>query len=151
MSSTAAPLLQLGPTADDPHQEGKRRGSRHDRFRVLARSVSNHIGSPIAFFIAVVGVIGWALLGPMFGFSDTWQLVINTTTTIITFLVVFLIQNSQNHDARALHLKLDEVLRALKHARDGLISLEDLPDEEIDRLEEEFRRLRKRNPGAAPR
>ena len=80
----------------------------------------------------------------MFHFSDTWQLVINTSTTIVTFLMVFLIQNTQNRDARALHLKLDELLRALTEARTGLVDLEDLSEAELDRLEAEFKNVRKK-------
>ena len=122
-------------------------------FRRLAKHVSAAIGSPYAFALAVAMILGWALLGPVFGFSDTWQLVINTTTTIVTFLVVFMIQNTQNRDSKALHLKLDELIRSIRGARNGLIDSEDLPDEEIDRLEEEFAKIRARAPhlhGAPP-
>ena len=84
----------------------------------------------------------WLITGPTFHFSDTWQLIINTATTIITFLMVFLIQNTQNRDAKAVHLKLDEMIRALKGARNQLVDLEDLSDEELKKLEEQFRRLR---------
>jgi low affinity Fe/Cu permease len=114
----------------------------HDAFRQLARAVSNLVGTPAAFALALVGVLVWVACGPLFHYSDTWQLVINTTTTIITFLVIFLIQNTQNRDAKALHLKLDELLRAVKSARTRLVDLEDLPDEELARLENEFKRLR---------
>ncbi len=86
----------------------------------------------------------WLLTGPTFHFSDTWQLIINTATTIITFLMVFLIQNTQNRDAKAVHLKLDEMIRALKGARNKLVDLEDLSDEELKKLEEQFQRLRKK-------
>jgi len=112
-------------------------------FRHFARSASNAFGSPYAFASAVILVIAWAVTGPAFGFSDSWQLVINTTTTIITFLVVFMIQNTQNHDARALHLKIDELIRAVRTARNSLVDLEELPDAELARLETEFRELRK--------
>ena len=111
-------------------------------FRRIARNVSHAIGTPIAFVFAFLIILGWAIAGPIFGFSDTWQLVINTGTTIVTFLVVFLIQNTQNHDSRALHLKLDELIRAVRGARSSLVDLEELPDEELARLEAEFRRLR---------
>jgi low affinity Fe/Cu permease len=111
-------------------------------FHRVAKDISAAIGSPYAFALAVSGVVVWALLGPLFGFSDTWQLVINTTTTIITFLVVFMIQNTQNRDSKALHLKLDELIRAMKGARNGLIDSEDLSEEELDRLEREFARIR---------
>jgi low affinity Fe/Cu permease len=114
----------------------------HDAFRQLARAVSNLVGTPAAFALAMVGVLVWLAAGPFFQYSDTWQLVINTSTTIITFLVIFLVQNTQNRDAKALHLKLDELLRAVKTARTRLVDLEDLPDEELARLETEFKRLR---------
>ena len=118
--------------------------SMHERFRLIARRVSFLIGHPAAFLIAVLSVIVWALLGTVFDYSDTWQLVINTTTTIITFLVVFLIQNSQNHDSKVIQLKLDELLRAITEARNTLVDLEELPDEDLARLDAEFRRLRER-------
>jgi low affinity Fe/Cu permease len=113
-----------------------------DIFHKAARSVSNVVGTPVAFAVACGGVVLWLVTGPMFHYSDTWQLVINTATTIITFLVVFMIQNTQNRDAKAIHLKLDELLRAVETARTRLVDLEDLPDEELRRLESEFRRLR---------
>lgn len=113
-----------------------------DVFHKAARAVSNVVGTPAAFALAVSGVLLWLATGPLFHYSDTWQLVINTATTIITFLVVFMIQNTQNRDAKAIHLKLDELLRAVETARTRLVDLEDLPDEELARLESEFRRLR---------
>jgi low affinity Fe/Cu permease len=111
-------------------------------FRKFAHQVSGLVGSPWAFIGAVAIILLWAVTGPLFGFSDTWQLVINTGTTIITFLMVFLIQNTQNRDARVIHLKLDELLRAVKEARTSLVDLEDLPDEDLQRLQDEFQRLR---------
>jgi len=114
----------------------------HEFFRHAARLTSNAIGTPIAFAIAVGAVIVWAATGPVFHYSDTWQLVINTATTIITFLVVFMIQNTQNRDSKALHLKLDELIRAVEAARNRMVDIEDLPDEELARLEAEFHRLR---------
>jgi low affinity Fe/Cu permease len=110
-------------------------------FRLLAQVASRIMGSPWAFLAAVSIILGWALGGPLFRYSDTWQLVINTATTIVTFLMVFLIQNTQNRDAKALHLKLDELLRALKEARTQLVSLENMSDKELDRLHEEFKQL----------
>jgi low affinity Fe/Cu permease len=92
----------------------------------------------------VLVILVWLLTGPTFHFSDTWQLIINTATTIITFLMVFVIQNTQNRDAKAVHFKLDETIRALKGARNQLVDLEDLSDEELKKLEEQFQRLRKR-------
>jgi low affinity Fe/Cu permease len=113
-----------------------------DAFRVFARKTSGVLGSAWAFAAAILIIIVWAATGPMFHFSDTWQLIINTGTTIVTFLMVFLIQNTQNRDAKAVHLKLDEVIRALGKARNELLDLENLSDEELDRLEGQFRRLR---------
>ena len=113
-------------------------------FRSCAHAISIAVGSPWAFLIAVLAVLGWAATGPLFDYSDTWQLVINTATTIVTFLIVFLIQNTQNRDTKAIHLKLDELLRGVKRARTNLVSLESLTDEELDRLQEEFEKLRKR-------
>jgi low affinity Fe/Cu permease len=111
-------------------------------FRRMAKRIACAIGSPYAFVIALGGVTLWAALGPVFGFSDTWQLVINTSTTIITFLVVFMIQNTQNRDSKALHLKLDELIRSIDAARNGLIDSEDLSDAELNRLEGEFAKFR---------
>jgi low affinity Fe/Cu permease len=113
-------------------------------FRRFAACVSAAVGSPWAFLLAAGTVVVWAALGPHYGYSDTWQLIINTGTTIVTFLMVFLIQNSQNRDARAIHLKLDELLRAVKGARTGLVDLEELSDEELDRLQQQFKRLKER-------
>ncbi len=98
-------------------------------------------GSSWAFIIALTVIIVWGVTGPIFKFSDTWQLVINTGTTIVTFLMVFLIQNTQNRDARAIHLKLDELLRVQEGARTSMANLENLPDEELKRLSEEFKQL----------
>jgi len=115
-----------------------------DAFRVFARRSSIILGSAWAFAGAVLVILVWILTGPTFHFSDTWQLIINTATTIITFLMVFLIQNTQNRDAKAVHLKLDEIIRALKGARNELVDLEDLSDEELKKLDQQFQRLRKR-------
>ncbi|MBV9617693.1 MAG: low affinity iron permease family protein [Verrucomicrobia bacterium] len=113
-----------------------------DAFRVFARKCSSVLGSAWAFCGAILIIIVWALTGPTFHFSDTWQLIINTGTTIVTFLMVFLIQNTQNRDAKAMHLKLDEVIRALAKARNELVDLENLSDQELKKLEEQFKRLR---------
>ena len=115
-----------------------------DAFRVFARRSSMMLGSAWAFSGAVLVILLWLVTGPTFHFSDTWQLIINTATTIITFLMVFLIQNTQNRDAKAVHLKLDEMIRAIKGARNQLVDLEDLSDEELQKLEEQFQRLRKK-------
>jgi len=113
-------------------------------FHKFAHRTADALGSPWAFAIGVLGCLVWATTGPMFGYSDTWQLVINTSTTVATFLAVFLIQNTQNRDAKAIHLKLDELLRAGETARTGLVGLERLTDEELARLEAEFERVRAR-------
>jgi low affinity Fe/Cu permease len=113
-----------------------------DAFRVFARKSSLMLGSAWAFAGALLVILVWLVTGPTFHFSDTWQLIINTGTTIVTFLMVFLIQNTQNRDAKAMHLKLDEIIRALKKARNELVDLEELSDEELDKLEDQFRRLR---------
>lgn len=114
----------------------------HDLFRKFAFKAAKQVGSPWMFVSALAVIALWAITGPIFHFSDTWQLVINTGTTIITFLMVFLIQNTQNRDAEAIQLKLDELLRAVTDARTSLVNLEDLSDDELERLQEEFRRLR---------
>lgn len=113
-------------------------------FRVFARHSSTILGSAWAFIVAISIIVVWAATGPMFHFSDTWQLIINTGTTIVTFLMVFLIQNTQNRDAKAVHLKLDELIRALQGARNNLVDLEKLSDEELTRLEEEFGRIHRK-------
>lgn len=94
--------------------------------------------------MALLVILVWLISGPIFGFSDTWQLVINTGTTIITFLMVFLIQNQQNRDSKAMELKLDELINSIKTARNSLIDIEEMSDEELDKLEEEFRKLNKK-------
>jgi low affinity Fe/Cu permease len=111
----------------------------NDLFRKFAQNTSNAAGTPWAFLLAVAVIIIWAVSGPIFGFSDTWQLVINTGTTIVTFLMVFLIQNTQNRDAVALHLKLDELLRALEGAREGkFMDLEEKSDEVVKEVKREL-------------
>ncbi len=114
-----------------------------DAFRVFARRCSVMLGSAWAFGGAVLVILVWLVTGPTFHFSDTWQLIINTATTVVTFLMVFLIQNTQNRDAKAMHLKLDELIRAIKGARNRLVDLEGLSDEELSTLEKQFQRLRK--------
>jgi low affinity Fe/Cu permease len=114
-----------------------------DAFRRLACRSAEALGSSWAFVVALLVVVSWMVSGPFFGFSDTWQLVINTGTTIVTFLMVFLIQNAQNREAKALHLKLDELIHGVKGARNELINLEDLTDEQLDQLQREFERLGK--------
>ena len=113
-------------------------------FSDATRRASCLLGTPAAFASAGAVVVLWAVLGPVLGFSDTWQLVINTGTTIVTFLMVFLVQSTQNPDARALHLKMDEQLRSGDVARNRLISLENCTDEEINQIERQFQALRRR-------
>jgi low affinity Fe/Cu permease len=113
-----------------------------DAFRVFARGTSEVLGSAWAFVIAIVIIVIWAVTGHIFNYSDTWQLIINTGTTIVTFLMVFLIQNTQNRDSKALHLKLDELIRAAHGARNQLVNLEKLSDDDLKRMEGEFERVR---------
>ncbi len=113
----------------------------NELFRKAARKASTVLGSPWAFICAFGVIVVWALLGPVFHYSQTWQLIINTGTTIITFLMVFLIQNTQNHDSRALHLKIDELLVAVKEARSGLVDLDEMSEKELDTLESAFRKI----------
>jgi low affinity Fe/Cu permease len=115
-----------------------------DAFRIFARRSSTVLGSAWAFGIAILVIVIWGLTGPAFHYSNTWQLIINTGTTIVTFLMVFLIQNTQNRDAKAAHLKLDEIIRALEGARNELIDLEKLADEDLTSLEKQFERVRKK-------
>src|SRR5581483_10574812 len=112
-----------------------------EAFRHMAAAASEAAGSPWMFLGAVVIILAWAVSGPLFHFSDTWQLVINTGTTIVTFLMIFLVQNTQNRDAKAIHLKLDELLRASRDARTGLVNLEALSDEELASLQNQFEHM----------
>ena len=126
-----------------------RNGNGHEKgynetFRKIAACAASVVGSKWAFAVAVIVVLAWAATGPIFNFSDTWQLVINTGTTIVTFLMVFLIQNTQNRDAKAIHLKLDELIRGVKGARNNLVNLEQLTDAEMDELHKQFEHLRER-------
>ncbi len=110
-------------------------------FRKLARETSTAVGTSKSFIVAVAVVLLWLAVGPLFHFSDSWQLVINTGTTIVTFLMVFLIQNTQNRHSQAVQLKLDELLRATRRARNQLVNVEELSDEELRSLQDEFREL----------
>ena len=111
-------------------------------FHRFAHAVADAVGSPAAFVLSLVVIALWGITGPTFRFSDTWQLIINTATTIITFLMVFLIQNTQNRDSRAVHLKLDELIRSIHAARNQMVGLENFSDEELDALQQEFATLR---------
>ncbi|MEO8377162.1 MAG: low affinity iron permease family protein [Candidatus Sumerlaeota bacterium] len=108
------------------------------KFNVFSRATARGTGHPLAFVGSVAVVIVWATLGPVFKFSDTWQLVINTGTTIITFLMVFLIQNTQNRDSEAIHLKLDEIIRSIDGAQNALLNLEELDDEELEGIRKDY-------------
>jgi low affinity Fe/Cu permease len=114
----------------------------NEGFRRCAAAAANAVGSKWAFLLSCLVVIVWAATGPIFHYSDTWQLVINTGTTIVTFLMVFLIQNTQNRDAKAIHLKLDELIRSAKGARNHLVNLEEFTDEELADLQKQFERVR---------
>lgn len=113
-----------------------------EAFRRFAHKASDVVGSPASFLLGLAVIVIWGITGPVFHYSDTWQLIINTGTTIITFLMVFLIQNTQNRDSRAVHLKLDELIRAAHTARNALVGLEELSDEQLDTLQQEFTQLR---------
>ena len=138
--------------ATPPKREAKTDQARpwHDWFAHFAYEAARLAGKPVTFLTAVAVVLVWAASGPAFGFSDTWQLVINTGTTIVTFLMVFLIQNTQNRDTRVIQLKLDELIRAVQRARNELVDLEDLSDEELARLQKEFEEVRKKSSTQAP-
>ncbi len=115
-----------------------------DIFRLFSEKAAHAVGSYWAFLAAVATVVIWALTGPAFGYSDTWQLFINTGTTIVTFLMVFLIQNTQNRDTRVVSLKLDELLRSVEGARTGMVELDAMSDEDLERVQKEFERLQER-------
>lgn len=121
----------------------KERDPRDEAFRRFAHKTALGAGNPWAFWLAIAVVIVWAVSGPFFHYDDTWQLTINTGTTIVTFLMVFLIQNTQNRDSQVAQLKLDELIRAVTQARDELVDMEDLSDAELHRLQHQFEALRK--------
>ncbi len=145
--------LLLGPrveaTCDAPTRlvlgamaNGDIKSSLAGTFGRFATRVSHWVGTSWVFLIALALVVAWGATGPMFKFSNTWQLVINTATTIVTFLMVFLIQNTQNRDARAIHLKLDEIIRSITHAHNDMIDIEKLSDEELESLAKTYESLR---------
>lgn len=130
------------------HREG---GSDwHDRFRRFSKWSADRLGSSWAFLMAALAIVIWAVTGPTFHYSETWQLVINTSTTIVTFLMVFIIQNTQNRDAKALHLKIDELLRAVQDARTNMVDLENKTDEELSRVAQEFEELGRADDAESP-
>lgn len=125
----------------------------HDRsvafFSRFAEGAAETAGRPVAFAFAVAAILGWAATGPRFGFGDTWQLVINTSTTIVTFLMVFLLQNTQNRDTRALQIKLDELIRVTEGAHNALLDLEELELSELQKFQARYERLAKRQESAS--
>jgi low affinity Fe/Cu permease len=120
------------------------RGRSGGGFPRFAKRASQLAGRPATFAIAAAVIVAWALAGPLFGFSDTWQLVINTGTTIVTFLMVFLIQNTQNRDTEALQVKLDELIRATRGAHNALLNLEELDEDQLERVRAEYEALAER-------
>jgi low affinity Fe/Cu permease len=115
-----------------------------DAFRIFARAASATLGTAWVFVGAITVILIWAACGHFYNYSDTWQLLINTSTTIVTFLMVFLIQNTQNRDSKAVHLKLDELIRAIDSARNHLVNVDRLSDDELKKLEKEFKRISKK-------
>jgi len=129
-------------SSDEKHE--KKSGASFSRF---AQALSQWAGRPLTFGLACVLLVGWALSGPFFHFNDTWQLVINTSTTIITFLMVFLIQSTQNRDTDALHIKIDELLRTTKHAHSVLMGLDDMGSEELQELRKTYEEMGEQHDG----
>ena len=120
-------------------------------FNVFAKAAAHFSGRPITFILALLVIVLWAATGPLFGFSDTWQLIINTSTTIITFLMVFLIQNTQNRDSEAIQIKLDELIRATKGAHTVLLDLEEMDDEHLAAIKESYEEIAKKSRAALQR
>ena len=136
--------MSTGSTPSAPPATANVPSPMYEVFRRFSHRVSHATGTPWAFAVAAAVVVAWALMGPIFHFSDTWQLVINTSTTIVTFLMVFLIQNTQNRDGQVIQLKLDELIRAVHSARNELVNMEGMSDDELLRLQHQFEDLRKR-------
>ena len=134
-------MKTLSGLCDTPKHSGGRNGGLRTFFGRFACRSCNVAGTPWAFLFAFGAIVVWLITGPMFNFSTSWQLVVNTGTTIVTFLMVFLIQNTQNREMKALQLKLDELLRGVKGARTSLVNLEELTDEQLDELKEQFRKI----------
>ncbi len=122
----------------------------HDRFRRLSGIITNAVGSPFALLVAIGVIVAWAVTGPLFGFSDTWQLAINTGTTVVTFLMVFVIQASQNRDGKAIQLKLDELIRANRGARNEMIDVEDASEAMVELEESHFKAILKAAQASDP-
>lgn len=128
----------MPPTPENEFDAARRKSSRFGQF---AKRISRLAGRPISFFVATMFIAAWGITGPLFHYSDTWQLVINTSTTVITFLMVFLIQHAQNRDAEAIQIKLDEIIRALKGAQNTMLDLEELEEDELDRIRKQYEEL----------
>lgn len=124
---------------DEGNQLAK--ANKQDKFHKVSVKIANKLGNAWAFYIALMIILFWAITGPIFSFSDTWQLIINTGTTIVTFLMVFVIQNTQNRDGRAMQLKLDELIKVSRGARTKFVDVEDLTDAELDELQDQFRTI----------
>jgi len=129
--------------------ENPKNNNLSSEFQVFAAKASGVVGSKWAFATAIALIVGWAITGPYFHYSDTWQLVVNTATTVVTFLIVFLIQNTQNRDAKAIHLKLDEIIRSIHRAHNEMIHIEKLSDEELEELATEYEHIRKERDAEA--
>jgi len=137
--------------ADDPSKAAAPRPKIIDRFARIARAAAHQLGHPLTFAAAIGVIVLWAATGPLFGWSNTWQLAINTGTTIVTFVMVFLIQNTQNRDNEAVQLKLDELIRTTAHPRNRLLNLEECSESEIKHLRGEFQRLPEKRQAAQAR
>ena len=123
-------------------KEDSKNGSLSDGFQLFAARASYVVGTKWAFAASIAIIVSWAIFGPYFHYSDTWQLVVNTATTVLTFLIVFLIQNTQNRDAKAIHLKLDEIIRSIHLAHNDMIDIEKLSEEELEGLSREYEQIR---------
>lgn len=152
MGRRARGVKPSAPPARYPcrHRQVRRRQALNRIFTTIAGHIAALSGKPMTFILALLIVVIWAVTGPMFGFSDVWQLVINTGTTIITFLMVFLVQNTQNRDASAMQAKLDELLRALNGARTEFIGIEHLTDTEIEAIRSALERDKDALPTGNP-
>ena len=133
--------MNLAGETVSKRERNPRKNPSHSFFAKFANRTSRAAGHPAAFCVAVLVILGWAVCGPIFGYSDTWQLIINTGTTIITFLMVFLIQNTQNRDSTAMHLKLDELIRALDSAQNTVMNLEELGDKDLQVIRKRYQAL----------
>lgn len=135
------PLDKLKVMVVRHHDDTATKKMHTDTFHKVSAQVSNKVGSPVAFCLALLVIVIWAITGPIFDYSDTWQLIINTGTTIVTFLMVFVIQNTQNRDGRAMQIKLDELINKSKGARSEFVDIENLSDAELDELQAQFKEI----------